>query len=105
VSSISVTASGPAADAVAAHVPGLVKAGFASRLFAQDATLWGPAAESESAIRLSWVGLPRSSRPLVGEVAAIRDELSTKGLDHVVLCGMAARRWPLRSSAPPPASR
>ena len=88
MSSISVTASGPAADAVAAHVPGLVKAGFASRLFAQDATLWGPAAESESAIRLSWVGLPRSSRPLVGEVAAIRDELSTKGLDHVVLCGM-----------------
>ncbi len=88
MSSISVTASGPAADAVSAHVPGLVRAGFASKLFAQDATLWGAAAESESAIRLSWVGLPRSSRPLVGEVAAIRDELSSKGLDHVVLCGM-----------------
>ncbi|MEO3935459.1 glucose-6-phosphate isomerase [Dermatophilaceae bacterium Soc4.6] len=88
MSSISVTASGPAADAVAAHVPALVEAGFASRLFARDATLWGPDAESESAIRLSWVGLPRSSRPLVGEVAAIRDELTSQGLDHVVLCGM-----------------
>ena len=29
---------------------------FASKLFAQDATLWGPDAEAESAIRLSWVG-------------------------------------------------
>ncbi len=82
------TASGPAADAVAAHVPDLVSAGFASKLFAQDATLWGPDAESESTIRLSWVGLPRSSRPLVGEIAAIRDDLTSKGLDHVVLCGM-----------------
>ncbi len=88
MSTLSVTASGPAADAVAAHVPDLVAAGFASKLFAQDATLWGPDAESESTIRLSWVGLPRSSRPLVGEIAAIRDDLTSKGLDHVVLCGM-----------------
>jgi len=88
VSALSVTASGPAADAIAAHVPALVEAGFASRLFDRDPTLWGPDAESESRIRLSWVGLPRSSRPLVGEVAALRDHLASLGLDHVVLCGM-----------------
>ena len=88
MSTLSVTASGPAADAVATHVPELVAAGFASKLFAQDASLWGPDADSESTIRLSWVGLPRSSRPLVGEIAAIRDDLTSKGLDHVVLCGM-----------------
>jgi len=88
VSALSVTASGPAADAIAAHVPALVASGFASRLFGQDATLWGPDAEAESRVRLSWVGLPRSSRPLVKEIAALRDHLSGKGLDHVVLCGM-----------------
>lgn len=88
MSALSVTASGPAADAIAAHVPALVASGFASRLFEQDATLWGPDAEAESRVRLSWVGLPRSSRPLVGEITALRDHLSGKGLDHVVLCGM-----------------
>jgi glucose-6-phosphate isomerase len=88
VSALGVVASGAAADAIAATVPGLVEAHFASQLFAQDATLWGPDAESEAAIRLSWVNLPRSSRPLVGEVAALRDQLRGEGVDRVVLCGM-----------------
>jgi glucose-6-phosphate isomerase len=88
VSSLGVVASGAAADAIAAKVPELVEAGFAGKLFAQDATLWGPEAESESAIRLSWVGLPRSSRPLLGEIAALRDQLKAEGVDRVVLCGM-----------------
>ena len=85
---LEVTASGQAAEAVRAHVPSLVQERFASRLFAQDPTLWGPEAESESAVRLSWVGLSRSSRPLLGEIAAIRDELTAEGVDHVVLAGM-----------------
>ncbi len=84
---LGVVAAGPAADAIAQHVPTLVGDRFASRLFAQDATLWGPEAEAESAIRLSWTGLPRSSRPLVGEVSALREHLREQGLDHVVLCG------------------
>ena len=73
MSSLSVSASGAAADAIGRHVPSLVDDSVASRLFAQDPTLWGPDAESESSIRLSWVGLPRSSRPLVGEIAALRE--------------------------------
>jgi glucose-6-phosphate isomerase len=85
---LGVLASGPAADAVTRHVPQLVADRFASKLFAKDATLWGPEAESESAVRLSWVSLWRSSRPLVGEVAALRDHLAEQGVDHVVLCGM-----------------
>jgi hypothetical protein len=88
VTALSVSASGPAADAIATAVPRLVEAQFASKLFAKDPTLWGEAAESESSKRLSWVGLARSSRPLVGEIAALRDDLVGKGLDHVVLCGM-----------------
>ena len=61
---------------------------FASRLFDTDATLWGPGAEPEASKRLGWLGLPRSSRPLVGELAALRDELTDRGVDRVVLCGM-----------------
>jgi glucose-6-phosphate isomerase len=88
VSSLEVSATGAAADAIAAHVPTLVADGVAGRLFARDATLWGGAAEPEASKRLGWVGLHRSSRPLVGEIAALRDELAGEGLDHVVLCGM-----------------
>jgi len=85
---LGVLASGPAADAVTRHVPRLVADGFASRLFSQDPTLWGHEAESEASIRLSWVSLGRTSRPLVGEVGALRDHLAEQGVDHVVLCGM-----------------
>lgn len=85
---LGVLASGPAADAVARHVPQLVADRFASKLFAKDATLWGPEAEPESARRLAWVSLGRTSRPLVGEVAALRSHLAEQDVDHVVLCGM-----------------
>ncbi|BDZ58159.1 MULTISPECIES: glucose-6-phosphate isomerase [Barrientosiimonas] len=85
---ITVTASGAAADAIDRHLPGLVEAGFAGKLFDQDPTLWGEAAQEEAAKRLSWVGLARSSRPLVGEISALREDLRGKGVDHVVLCGM-----------------
>ena len=84
---LEVTASGAAADAVHAHVSTLVDDRVASRLFAKDPTLWGPDAEAESAVRLSWVALARGSRHLVGEIAALREDLGAD-LDHVVLCGM-----------------
>lgn len=60
----------------------------ASRISAQDPTLWGPDAESEASIRLSWTHLAETSRPLVAEIGTLRDELTSRGLDHVVLCGM-----------------
>ncbi len=85
---LDVVAHGPAAEAVSQHVPRLVDEGFASALFARDATLWGPDAEDEASKRLAWVDLPRSSRPLIGEIAALRSELQEAGLDRVVLCGM-----------------
>jgi len=66
----------------------LVDARVASRLAARDPTLWGPEAEQEAAIRLDWVDLPRSSRPLLAEIDALRAELWGEGIDRVVLCGM-----------------
>ncbi len=86
--SLEVSATGAGAEAVASHVPGLVAERFASRLFDRDASLWGEAAEPEARTRLGWVGLHRGSRPLVGAVSALREELREQGLDRVVLCGM-----------------
>lgn len=88
MSSLSVEALGAAADAVEAHLPTLVEDRVASRLFAQDPTLWGPAAEAESAIRLAWTGLHRTSRPLVGEISALREQLRERGVTRIALCGM-----------------
>ncbi|HKX67038.1 MAG TPA: glucose-6-phosphate isomerase [Intrasporangium sp.] len=88
MTALSVSASGVAADAIERHVPDLVRDSVASRLFAKDATLWGSDAESEASIRLAWVGLATSSRPLVGEIAALREVFAEKAIDHVVLCGM-----------------
>ncbi len=66
----------------------LVNDQAASKLAAQDATLWGPDAESEASIRLSWTTLHKSSRPLIGEIEALRTELRSEGVDRVVLAGM-----------------
>jgi len=74
--------------AFAAQVEQLVADRFASRLGAKDHTLWGRAAEDESAKRLGWVDLSRTSQPLVGAVASLRQELHGQGLTRVVLCGM-----------------
>ena len=83
-----VAATGAAAEAVRSHVGKLVEDRFASRLFDRDATLWGADAEPEASKRLAWTGLHRGSRPLLGQVAAMREELREEGADHVVLCGM-----------------
>ncbi len=66
----------------------LVDDAVASKLAAQDPTLWGPDAESEASVRLSWVGLPVSSRPLLAEIDALRAQLWSEEIDQVVLCGM-----------------
>ena len=60
----------------------------ASKLAAGDPTLWGPEAEDEASVRLSWTTLHETSRPLVAEIDALRAELHSEGLDRVVLAGM-----------------
>ncbi len=79
---------GAAAEALDRHVPGLVQAKVASALAAGDPTLWGERARAEASIRLGWVHLPHSSRPLLATVETLRAELVGQGLDHVVLAGM-----------------
>jgi len=66
----------------------LVTDKVASRLTAQDPTLWGPAAESEASVRLAWTQLHETSRPLLAEIDALAAELRAEGLTRVVLAGM-----------------
>lgn len=79
---------GEAKAAVEAAVPELVADLVASRLAAQDATLWGPDAEAEASIRLGWTEAVAVSRPLVPEIRALRESFLAAGVDRFVLCGM-----------------
>lgn len=88
MTSLAFAATGAAQAAGAAHLMTLVADQVASRIFEKDATLWGPEAEAESAIRLGWVEAAEISRPLVTEIIALRDELHAEGINHIVLCGM-----------------
>jgi glucose-6-phosphate isomerase len=85
---IEVSATGDAARAVTAHLPRLVEDKVASRLSAQDPTLWGEAAEPEASVRLGWTRLHETSRPLLEPLRKLREELVAEGVDRVVLCGM-----------------
>lgn len=86
--SFRISVSGDAADAVRRTVPGLVADLVASGITAQDAALWGPAAEAESAKRLGWTEAVAVSRPLVAEIEALRKQLEADGVTHIVLAGM-----------------
>ena len=84
-----VTPAGPdAVKAVEKHLPTLVADKVASRIADLDPTLWGDAAVSEASIRLGWVNLADTSRPLVEPIETLRAELLAEGVDRVVLCGM-----------------
>lgn len=73
------------ADAV---VPALVTDMVATAITAQDATVWGPAAEAEAAVRLGWVDAVSTSRPLLGEIEELRARFLAAGVRRFVLAGM-----------------
>ena len=83
-----VAARGAAQEAIDRVVPTLVDDLVASRITAGDATLWGPEAESEAAVRLGWTQAVTVSRPLVAEIAALREDFAEHGVTRFVLCGM-----------------
>jgi glucose-6-phosphate isomerase len=85
---VTIAATGAAAAAIERVVPQLVSDGVAGAITAQDPTLWGPAAEAESAIRLGWTEAVAVSRGLVDDIEALREDLAAKGVHRVVLCGM-----------------
>lgn len=88
MSTLSYEATGAAQQALDQHLPALVEDRIATRIFAKDHTLWGPDAESESAIRLGWVEAATVSQPLVQEILELRDALRSEGVTRIALCGM-----------------
>lgn len=80
--------SGAAEAAVERVLPTLVGDLIATRIMSGDATLWGPDAEAEAAVRLGWVDAVSVSRPLVAEISSLRDELAALGVSRFVLAGM-----------------
>ena len=83
-----IVASGAAGEAVDRVVPQLVSDSIATAITAQDATLWGPDAEEDSAKRLGWIEAVVRSRGLVDDIVALRDRLRGRGVNHIVLGGM-----------------
>lgn len=86
--SIRIAASGAAKVAIDRIVPQLVSDLVASRITAQDETLWGPDAEAEASVRLGWTESVVVSEPIVDDIIALRDRLRAAGVDHIVLGGM-----------------
>ncbi len=85
---VRIAVTGAAAEAVDRVVPQLVSDLVASRITGQDPTLWGPDAESESAIRLGWVEAVSIGAGLVDDILALREKLVGEGVNHFVLGGM-----------------
>ena len=56
------------------------------RLVKKDPTIWGQAASAEAAIRLNWVDLDESSRPLLPILDAVAAKFRDR--DNLILCGM-----------------
>lgn len=86
--SFDITVTGAARAAVDRIVPQLITDLVASRITAQDPTLWGKDAEAEAAIRLGWTEAIAISRPLVDDIVALRERLVSLGVRRIVLCGM-----------------
>ncbi|AYY12928.1 glucose-6-phosphate isomerase [Actinobacteria bacterium YIM 96077] len=61
---------------------------IASRIASRDATLWGPDAQAEASIRLGWIDLHETTRPLLAEIEALVADVRAEGLDRIVLAGM-----------------
>ncbi|MFM6973625.1 MAG: glucose-6-phosphate isomerase [Agromyces sp.] len=85
---VKISVSGDTAAAVARHLPTLVADMVASRITAQDNTLWGPEAEAEAAVRLGWTQAVAIAQPLVPQIDELRAQLHDRGLNRIVLCGM-----------------
>jgi glucose-6-phosphate isomerase len=88
MTTLSYDATGAARQAHEQHPPALLADKVATRIFAKDATLWGPDAEAESSVRLGWVEAATVSQTLVADILALRDALRSEGVSRIVLCGM-----------------
>lgn len=83
-----VSLTGPLSEAVSQVLHQAVAQRFASRVRAQDFTLWGADAEAEASIRLEWALDPSPGFSLIDAVEVLREELAARGVTRFILCGM-----------------
>ena len=79
---------GPGFTGVDSVARDLVALRFASRLMVEDATLWGPKAQQEAAVRLGWVSALTHAEETVAAAEEARIELRSRGITRIVLAGM-----------------
>lgn len=72
----------------AALLDQLLEDRFASRLFQQDATLWGASAEDEASQRLGWVDPFPAAERVLTEALQLRAHFLDRSISNIVLCGM-----------------
>jgi glucose-6-phosphate isomerase len=88
MSNLEVNLSPEVAKRVSSVIDSIIDSRIASRITEKDSTVWGAAAQPEASIRLGWVSSFHDSNNLVPEITHLRDELRSKGIDRIVLCGM-----------------
>jgi glucose-6-phosphate isomerase len=66
----------------------LAEEAVASRIFDQDATIWGSDAEAEAAVRLGWTTAHLTAMTVLAAAEPIRTAWSATGVKRIVLCGM-----------------
>lgn len=81
---------GNLAEPVSRKIDKLVDSKFVERLFQNDAELWtmDPDGQKEIRIRLGWLNLPESSRPLISDLRIFSKEILDAGFTHAMLLGM-----------------
>ncbi len=81
---------GPLAPAVAQEVARQELADFPQRLHAGDPTLWtdDPAGQAEIRVRLGWLDLPETSRPMLEPLNTFAAQARADGFTHALLLGM-----------------
>ena len=77
---------GPYAPAVEARLTTLESAGFPSRLWSRDDTLWGDDPELRAVVgnRLGWLESPAAMRRETGTLRAFAEELASAGFTNAV---------------------
>jgi glucose-6-phosphate isomerase len=85
---VTVSASGDAAEAASRLTEGLVEDRIASRIGAQDSTVWGPSADAEASVRLGWTDAYASVLEILPQLESLVASTRAEGKTRVVLAAL-----------------
>ncbi|MFL7869146.1 MAG: bifunctional transaldolase/phosoglucose isomerase [Anaerolineales bacterium] len=81
---------GPLADSVSEQIAQEEKDAVPARLWDGDPTLWttDPDGQAEVKIRMGWLRLPETSKPLLPQLSEFTDQVHYDGFNRILLLGM-----------------